>query len=595
MAKKDKVQVDITGNDQKLNEVLGRSEKSLMSFGKKGIAVLAAIGAAVGASMVAFRAASKVVSFFVKMFADLDKVGKNAATFGVAADELMSLQFAAELSGTSIDSLTNSMRRVERFTVDATNGNQKAARAFEALNIDVEKFIGLSPDKKLKILADRMQGLDRAVQIALGFDLMGRQFTELIPLVQNGSEGIELLQDRFKRLGASLSPDQIADMEEFNDQLAEMQTAISGFSREIGGDVARPMAEIVAGLTELIVTAKGFKDQFKNINVELGFDPFRLLAESIASVFPPLYGLIDLVRQATDLFGHLQKAGKIKLENQELDRQMARLNNLRRREAELAGDEETLRALRGPEPETQINSSASVTPGEIARLEGEIKATEKRMKEEEKLEKMKEDAAKKVKEGLESAFDRFQQSVAELEDIENLLSPEEFTAEMERLEKAFVEAKRKEAEDAKTPMEKQQEKDKEKAQQEKDKLKKQRETSRENEVTRLEDLATPIEDKVREAIAKIQEMFADGLIGPDALRAGIQEQLDRIQDEEKPDEAFSASIESAQGLASRIQQAAASKIDPAIEGNKLNAKQLTVLEHLEIDIATLAARPQGLA
>ena len=132
MAKKDKVQVDITGNDQKLNEVLGRSEKSLMSFGKKGIAVLAAIGAAVGASMVAFRAASKVVSFFVKMFADLDKVGKNAATFGVAADELMSLQFAAELSGTSIDSLTNSMRRVERFTVDATNGNQKAARAFEA-------------------------------------------------------------------------------------------------------------------------------------------------------------------------------------------------------------------------------------------------------------------------------------------------------------------------------------------------------------------------------------------------------------------------------------------------------------------------------
>ena len=150
-----------------------------------------------------------------------DRIAKVATRMNMSVESLQKLSLAAELSGSSLSQLQGIMTRLERRTGEALqNSTGSQAQRFKELNIEVESFSKLSPEDKIMAIADafnRLGGSERSVASLMG--LLDTEVRELIPLLQNGSKGIE---DMVKGITV-LNKEQIRSMEAANDGLAKLQ------------------------------------------------------------------------------------------------------------------------------------------------------------------------------------------------------------------------------------------------------------------------------------------------------------------------------------------------------------------------------------
>ena len=150
-----------------------------------------------------------------------DRIAKVATRMNMSVESLQKLSLAAELSGSSLSQLQGIMTSLERRTGEALqNSTGSQAQRFKELNIEVESFSKLSPEDKIMAIADafnRLGGSERSVASLMG--LLDTEVRELIPLLQNGSKGIE---DMVKGITV-LNKEQIRSMEAANDGLAKLQ------------------------------------------------------------------------------------------------------------------------------------------------------------------------------------------------------------------------------------------------------------------------------------------------------------------------------------------------------------------------------------
>lgn len=159
-----------------------------------------------------------------------DRIAKVAVRMNMSVESLQRLSHAAELSGSSLSQLQGIMTRLERRTGEALqNSTGSQAQRFRELNIEVEAFSQLSPENKIMAIADAFNALGGSEQsVASLMGLLDTEVRELIPLLQNGSKGIE---DMVKGISV-LSKEQIRTMEAANDGLTKLQQAATTF---VGG------------------------------------------------------------------------------------------------------------------------------------------------------------------------------------------------------------------------------------------------------------------------------------------------------------------------------------------------------------------------
>ena len=115
---------------------------------------------------------------------------------------------------------------------DAINGNEKAVESFAALGISIDDLKNKSQEEiftnVMNSLADMEQG---AVRNALGNDLLGRSYTELLPLLNAGSDGMQELKDRADELGIVMSEEAVKANVTFGDTLQDIKESFGGIVR----------------------------------------------------------------------------------------------------------------------------------------------------------------------------------------------------------------------------------------------------------------------------------------------------------------------------------------------------------------------------
>lgn len=112
---------------------------------------------------------------------------------GVSVEDLAKIKVAAELSGVPMENLTVALRRLNANAVAAATGNNIMAASFKTFGVNVVDSNGHvknATDILLK-LADRFKNLeDGPVKSALAIKLFGRSGTDIIPMLNLGSEAI---------------------------------------------------------------------------------------------------------------------------------------------------------------------------------------------------------------------------------------------------------------------------------------------------------------------------------------------------------------------------------------------------------------------
>ena len=174
---------------------------------------------------------------------------------GISVEKLSELRFAGEAVGTPFEVLAGGVGRLSKLMAEAASGNKEAAATFKALNVEVKNADGTlrSQDQVLGDLADRFASYsDGPEKAADAQRLFGKSGQEMIPLLNQGREGIEKLRLEAEQLGAIYSGSLAKDAADFNDNLTKLKLSSEAAAIAVGG----PLLKSLVAITNQILEAK---------------------------------------------------------------------------------------------------------------------------------------------------------------------------------------------------------------------------------------------------------------------------------------------------------------------------------------------------
>lgn len=237
----------MTAAERAADKSLSAIEKRAYQFGQtlgKGLKVAAGVAVAGVAAL----AASLQVTIN-----GLDELSKSAQKVGITTEELSKLAYAGELADVSLETLVGSLGKLTKAQAAALDGTSKQAKVFEALGIAVKDADGnlRSSSKVLADFADKFQQLGGSPEaIAAGFQIFGKSFQELIPLLKDGREGIEGAADELQRFGGVISTETGQAAEEFNDNLSRLKVQFQAIFAQVAQQLLPTLVQLTKDLSD---------------------------------------------------------------------------------------------------------------------------------------------------------------------------------------------------------------------------------------------------------------------------------------------------------------------------------------------------------
>ncbi len=175
-----------------------------------------------------------------------DRIEHAAQKTGMSAQSLQGLGFAAKMSDVDFQSLSVGLEHLSRAMLQTQQGSLQSASAFRSVGLSARQLQDMSMDEVLAKVADRFHATrDGATKTALAMQLFGRSGAELIPLLDQGSSGIDALEAKAKQLGIVMSSEAVRQSAEFADRLKEISAEGQAVTRNLMGELMPAMNRIV--------------------------------------------------------------------------------------------------------------------------------------------------------------------------------------------------------------------------------------------------------------------------------------------------------------------------------------------------------------
>ena len=170
----------------------------------------------------------------IKKYADMgEELLKTSQMLGISVEHLSGLKYAAELSETSIESLTTG---VGIFSKSLSGINEEGKDTTYIL-----KQLGVTsrdPYTALLQLADSFSKMqDSAAKTHIAMMLLGRSGKDLIPLMNEGTAGIKRMHEEAERVGIIMSTDAAKGADAFNDNITKLKANLQGLTYPILSDL----------------------------------------------------------------------------------------------------------------------------------------------------------------------------------------------------------------------------------------------------------------------------------------------------------------------------------------------------------------------
>ncbi len=202
--------------------------------------------AALAAGVVAVGAAAlQANERFIQMVEEVDAVGD---VTGIAAEKVSVLRFAADVTKTSMGSLTAGLTIYAATASKAAAGNEDAVASFKKLGITQAQLKATQGDtmRLLELTMDGFRGLKNATdQTTASRDLFGRGGTQMLDFLNMGSAGLRKMADEARRLGLIITGEDVTALEQYKAALAVAKSYQEALDIQIGR-VTLPLMGAVA-------------------------------------------------------------------------------------------------------------------------------------------------------------------------------------------------------------------------------------------------------------------------------------------------------------------------------------------------------------
>lgn len=216
----------------------------------KGLGLgLAGIGAAVGTAVVGIGA---LVHGTAEAGAEIKGL---AETANVGSDFFQGLAYAAGEVGFQIDDLRDVFLDLSERASDAKDGAEEYTKVFGDLGVKVTDTTGKLKDGETLIreVADAFSKMETGTQkAALASKLLGETGARLLPVLSQGSAGLDEYTNKAREAGAIMSGDTLKAAVAFRAESVKLEAAVSGLRNEIGADLLPLFTEAVKAVSAWI-------------------------------------------------------------------------------------------------------------------------------------------------------------------------------------------------------------------------------------------------------------------------------------------------------------------------------------------------------
>lgn len=228
-----------------------------------------------------------------------DQLSKMSQKVGISIESLSTLGYAADRSGVGLEQLEAAMVRLAVNASAAARGTGESKAAFEQLGISVTDNNGRlkSTDTLVREVAQGISQLGGGMEKTnIAVKLFGDTGAKLIPLLDQGGDGIAALEERARSLGLELDANTGRSAEQFNDLLADLGSLGTG----VGNEIARQLLPSMTQLVAQFVDAAREGDGLKSVATAIA-DVLRVLAAAAFTAKAGIEAVVNIVAASIDV------------------------------------------------------------------------------------------------------------------------------------------------------------------------------------------------------------------------------------------------------------------------------------------------------
>lgn len=188
----------------------------------------------------------------------VDQTSKMAQRLGMTYGQLAGLALAGDLAGVSLDKIGAAATKADVAFVKASQGSKQAIAAFGTLGLSVAELERMSAAERFDAIAAAIAALPAEAQrAAIAVQIFGRAGAELLPLFNQGAEGIAAARAEAEAFGLTLTNAQGQNIESMNDAFTRAGQAIAGVVQQVEAYLAPAIDGIVTQFSDFIASAGG--------------------------------------------------------------------------------------------------------------------------------------------------------------------------------------------------------------------------------------------------------------------------------------------------------------------------------------------------
>lgn len=197
----------------------------------------------------------------------IDRVAKLSDRLGTSTEAIISLEHAGNLANVSAETLDKALTKLGVNLAKAEGNSKGAEGAFAQLGLRASDLASMDRVEAFARIADSIAAIPNpAERAAVAVELFGKAGAELLPLMQEGGDGIRQAAQDARALGTVISRADARVVEESNDAWTRLGESVKGVGTTLA-IVAAPPLKLVADVLTFTVstlnhTARAFTDAF---------------------------------------------------------------------------------------------------------------------------------------------------------------------------------------------------------------------------------------------------------------------------------------------------------------------------------------------
>lgn len=233
-----------------------------------------------------------------------DEIADTSVKLGVNAERLQEWRYAAKLANVEQETLDTGIARFARLVGQAQEGSRGAREAIAKMGAGAFTATGqIKPlEQLLPMVADHLKSLKTPYErAAFAQQLFGRGGSELIPMLIDGSLGLEALGKEARSLGLIFSNDAVRAAGRMSDELDKAEMVVLSLKNTIGMALAPVVVDIARKFSAWVVKNRPEIERFARAFAESippAIDKCVAAFRTLMKLMRPLVALWEMVTAA---------------------------------------------------------------------------------------------------------------------------------------------------------------------------------------------------------------------------------------------------------------------------------------------------------